>query len=274
MRIVIKIGGSLFAHDLKGLYEDIKTLFDDGNEIAIVHGGGPQINEILRKMNLEPQIVISASGMKSRHTDKQTRDVAIMVLGGLINKKLVSSLRNAGVDAIGLTGVDGGIFSAKRKDKIIAIDPETNRRRVIRDEYSGKIIASKVRGEIIDHLLKLKFVPVIGALAIDDKSEILNTDGDRAAAMLCASIKGDLLVSVTDVPGVYKSMDSREIMPRILYSDLDDVIARVEGGMKKKLYAVKEAISSGIPEVVITSGLVEKGLIRAIGKEIGTRIAL
>ncbi|MFX0100740.1 MAG: acetylglutamate kinase [Candidatus Hodarchaeota archaeon] len=272
MKIVIKIGGSLFYKDLSNLYKDVAGLIEGSNEVVIVHGGGPQINQVLSDMGKEPNYIISASGMKSRHTDETTRDAAIMALGGLVNKKMVASLSKHGVNAFGISGVDGKILLAKRKEKLISIDPETNKRRVIRNEYSGKIIPDKVNGNLINELLKMGMTPVIGALAVDDNNEILNTDGDRAASSVCKAIGGDLLISVTDVPGVMKDMKTKEIIPKISGSSLDDIIKDVEGGMKKKIFAVKEALSLGISKVIITSGLVEGGLTSAIEGKIGTQI--
>lgn len=272
MKIIIKIGGSLFNEDLTNLYEDVSGLIRGNHEVVIVHGGGPQINQVLTDMGKKPKYIVSASGMKSRHTDETTRDAAIMALGGLVNKKMVASLSKHGVRAFGISGVDGRVLVAKRKEKLISIDPETNKRMVIRNEFSGKIIPGDVDGNIINGLLEMGLTPVIGALAVDEKHEILNTDGDRAAASVCNAIGGDLLISVTDVPGVMKDMETEEIMPKIPGSSLDEVMKSVKGGMKKKIYAVKEALSLGISKVIITSGLVEGGLSLALQGKIGTQI--
>lgn len=272
MKIVMKIGGSLYNEDLSHLYKDVKSLVDKGHKVAIVHGGGPQINQTLEAMGKEPKYLTSASGMRSRHTDAATRDAAVMALGGMINKGITASLLKHGISAIGISGVDGKLLVAKRKEKIIAIDPATNKRRVIRDEFSGKIIPEKTNGALLNGLLDAGHVPVVAALAIDESGEILNTDGDRAAASVCLAIGGNVLVSVTDVPGVLEDMENKRVIPAIKAASLDDIMEAVEGGMKKKVYAMKEAVNLGIPRLVITSGLVEGGVSKALDGECGTTI--
>ncbi|MHA1684560.1 MAG: [LysW]-aminoadipate kinase [Promethearchaeota archaeon] len=272
MKIVIKIGGSLFSEDLTNLYKDVKELIDNNHSITIVHGGGPQINSILESSGEKPRYLFSPSGMKSRHTNEKTQEAAIMALGGLVNKKMTAALQANGVNAFGFTGVDGKVFVAKRKEKILSVDPESGKRRVIRNDYSGKISPESVNAGVVNLLLDNGFVPVIGALAIGEKHEVLNTDGDRAASSICKAIQGDLLVSVTDVPGVLKDMKSREVIPSLHREDLDGLMERVKGGMRKKIFAVKEALDMGIPRFIITSGLVESGISHALEGKMGTNI--
>lgn len=272
MNIVVKIGGSLFNENLELLYKDIKALVDAGHRVIVVHGGGPQINDILKGAGKDPRYIVSASGMKSRHTDESTRDAAIMALGGLVNKGIVSGLFKQGIRAFGFTGVDGAMLRATRKDKIVAIDPVTSKRYVVRNDFSGKIDPDKVDDTAIRVILDAGFVPVIGALAIDDAGSILNTDGDRAAASVCKALNGDVLVSVTDVLGVLKDMGSKQTIPTIPAANLDAMMAQVDGGMRKKIFAVKEALTLGVASCIITSGLVDGGISRALKGEIGTII--
>jgi acetylglutamate/LysW-gamma-L-alpha-aminoadipate kinase len=273
MKIVIKVGGSLFNEDLHFLYEDIAHLVKEGkHQVVLVHGGGPQIDMILKKQGKDPKFLYSQSGVKSRHTDEDTRDAAIMALGGYVNKNITARLIKHGVNAFGFTGVDGAIMMADRKDKIVSVDPATSKRIVVRNDFSGRIDPERVKGDVILSLLGLGITPVIGALAIDDASDILNTDGDRAAASICKAIKGDAFISVTDVPGVLKDMESKEVIPKIPVGNLDTVMENVTGGMKKKIIAVREAVSFGIPQVVITSGLMEQGVTKALDGRMGTAI--
>lgn len=273
MKIVIKVGGSLFDEDLHFLYEDIARMVKDGkHQVVLVHGGGPQIDMILKKQGKDPKYLYSQAGVKSRHTDEDTRDAAIMALGGYVNKNITARLIKHGVNAFGFTGVDGACMMANRKDKIVSVDPTTSKRVVIKNDYSGRIDPERVKGDVILALLASGLTPVVGALAIDDAGDILNTDGDRAAASICKAIGGDAFVSVTDVPGVLKDMESKEVIPKIPVGNLDGVMENVTGGMKKKIIAVKEAVSFGIPQVVITSGLVEQGVSKALKGEMGTAI--
>jgi len=273
VKIVIKIGGSLFEEDLHFLYEDVAHLVnDEHHDIVIVHGGGPQIDLILKNQGKEPRFLFSQEGVKSRHTDEDTRDAAIMALGGLVNKGITAALIKHGVNAFGFTGVDGAIMTARRKDKIVSVDPATSKRMVVRNDFSGRIEPEKVKGDIIIKLLEMGIVPVIGALAISEDGAILNADGDRAAACVCKAIGGDAFISVTDVPGVLKDMESQEVISTIPVGNLDAILESVSGGMKKKIIAVKEAVSFGIPRVIITSGLVEQGISKALAGEAGSMI--
>lgn len=273
MKIVLKIGGSLFEEDLHFLYEDIARLVnEDHHDVVIVHGGGPQIDLVLKNQGKEPKFLISQAGIKSRHTDEDTRDAAIMVLGGLVNKGITAALIKHGVNAFGFTGVDGAVMIGKRKDTIVSVDPTTSKRIVVRNDFSGRIDPDKIKSDIIIKFLELGVVPIIGALAIGEDGAILNTDGDRAAACVCKAISGDAFVSVTDVPGVLKDMESQEVISTIPIGNLDAILENVSGGMKKKIIAVKEAVSFGIHRIIITSGLIEHGISKALEGETGTVI--
>lgn len=264
----------MFDEDLHFLYEDIAALVAAGNQVVLVHGGGPQINAILEKTGYEPKYINSASGVQSRLTDETTLDAAIMALGGIINKKIVAAMITHGINAFGFTGVDGSCMVASRKEQIISVDPVSGKRFVIKNDYSGKIDASLVKGDVVLAIMNAGLVPVIGALAIDEKGQILNIDGDRAAACVCKAIDGQVFISATDVPGILKDMESKELIAVVPAVDLDSILDHVGGGMKKKIIAVKEAVSLGIPEILITSGLVEGGLSHALDGTAGTRIAL
>ena len=272
MKIVIKIGGTLFKNNLEGLYEDILQLLKEGNKIAIVHGGGAQINQVLKEKGLEPRYLLSTSGIKSRHTDEETREAAIMALAGLVNKKMVAGLQKKGINAFGFTGIDGASLIANRKKKILCVDPETSKRIVVRNDYSGKIIPEKVNGSLINLILENEYIPVIGALAIDEDGEILNTDGDRAAINICHKINADVFISVTDVLGVYENLESNVLIPIIKDTEIDQVLEKVKGGMKKKIIAMQEALELGVPRIIITSGLVNNGISDALEGKIGTSI--
>ncbi|MEM3649945.1 MAG: hypothetical protein QW831_04430, partial [Candidatus Jordarchaeaceae archaeon] len=117
MIITIKIGGSLADKETGSLVEDVNKLIKE-HKLVIVHGGGPQINEISRKLGKEPTIVKSPSGFKSRFTDRETMDITIMAMAGKVNKNIVALLRKNQIPAIGLTGLDGKTIIAERKDKI------------------------------------------------------------------------------------------------------------------------------------------------------------
>ncbi|MBD3193753.1 MAG: [LysW]-aminoadipate kinase [Candidatus Lokiarchaeota archaeon] len=272
MKVVIKVGGSLLAKNFSRVIDDISIIynkFSDNYKLIIVHGGGPQINEFLRETNKEPKYFITPSGFKTRYTDKEAIEAAIMALGGRNNKRLVEALQKRGVNSFGFTGIDGGIIEAKRKEKILVMI--NNKRIFKRGEFSGKI--EKVNKEIINFLIESKYLPVIGSLAKSEKGEIVNVDGDRAASYIASSIGAEILISLTDVEGIYKDYSNQqELIKKISKEELKRIVKDLEGGMKKKVYAALEALNMGIKEFIICSGLIESPISNSLQKNTGTVI--
>ncbi|MHA1380545.1 MAG: [LysW]-aminoadipate kinase [Candidatus Helarchaeota archaeon] len=267
--LVVKIGGKLISQEanVTNVLDDIASL-PKQNKIILAHGGGPQINEVLKKMGKNPVVVKSPSGMTSRFTDAETRDVAEMVMGGKINKDLVALLQSRGIPAVGLSGIDGAIIKAKKKDKLMVIDEETGKKRILRGDYSGKI--EKINTKLIKILLDNDFLPVISALAISENYEPLNIDGDRAALYIGSALNADKLILLTDVKGIILN---DEIVKTVGRDEIDSLMQKVEGGMRKKLFASKEAIDKGLKEIIIASGLVDKPISSALSGSIGTSIS-
>ncbi|MHA1732274.1 MAG: [LysW]-aminoadipate kinase [Promethearchaeota archaeon] len=269
MKICIKIGGALVKQGAEKVLKDVKDL-SGTHEFVVVHGGGPQINDISTKMGITPRYITSPSGYKSRHTDPETIKIAILALAGEVNKALVQGLAREGVEAFGCTGCDGKILVATRKEKIVSVTPE-GRRFMIRDDYSGKI--TKADGRVVEYLLSLGIVPVIGSLAITEKGEVVNCDGDRAASAIAVATGADILISLTDVEGVYRDLESREVIPNLSRGEAESVLKSLEGGMKKKVYAALEALDRGIPKVVIGSGTVDHPIKSLVEGVTGTTLS-
>lgn len=267
--IVIKMGGKLLAQtsDLTRVIEDIKALESD-HQMVLTHGGGPQINDLLKKLQKEIVMVKSPSGMTSRFTDKETVEIATMVMAGILNKSLVCELQKRNLKAVGLSGADGSIIKAKKKDKILILDEETGKKRFLYGDYSGKIF--QVNKELIELLLKNGFIPVISAIAESEEYELLNVDGDRAALNVAAALQADKLILLTDVEGV---LINDEVVKEIGKDDLSGFMDKVEGGMRKKLFASKEALDLGLKEIVICTGLQEHPILNAMEGKTGTSIS-
>ncbi len=265
MKIVVKIGGSLADEKLWSVIRDVAEIAKD-EQVIVVHGGGPQINFLSEKLGKKPVYVVSASGFRSRYTDEETRDIAVMAMVGNVNKKITSLLNSLGSPAIGISGADGGTLIAKRKDKLIV--QEGNKKRVLKGDYSGKV--ERADGKLVSFLISLGYVPVVAPIAISDDGELVNVDGDRAAAHLSQAVGADMLVSITDVPGVILE---GKIVRRLNISEAEELITRLEGGMKKKVFAALEALKMGVPVVVISSGLIGNAVTRAVKMECGTVIA-
>jgi len=276
MIIVIKIGGALIADNFQNVVKDITNLYLNYKEkytLIILHGGGPQINETLRKMDKEPKYFQTPSGFKTRHTDQEAIEAAIMALGGLNNKKLTEALQKEGVNAFGFTGIDGGTIEAKRKKKILIL--HKGKRIMKRGEYSGKV--NKVNKDIIQFLLKKNYLPVIGSLAKSEEGEILNVDGDRAAGYVANALNAEILISLTDVEGIYRDFEEKDsIITEISVGQLENLMEELEGGMKKKAYAALEAFevneNKTLKKVVVSSGLSENPMFNVLEKNKGTII--
>jgi acetylglutamate/LysW-gamma-L-alpha-aminoadipate kinase len=265
MLIVIKLGGRLLAQDvsLKDLFDDIAQVCKS-HRLIVCHGGGPQIDDMLSKIGKEPVVIQSASGVKSRMTDKETLVVAEMVMAGKINKELVSELLKRGVSAVGISGIDGNTIQSKKKD-ITIFDPERNKKRIIRGDHSGKI--EKVDPRLLNILLDNKYIPVIAPITASEEMEPLNTDGDRTAVQVACALHADKLILFTDVEGVLKEGN---LIPKIGKEEIKEFFEYVKGGMKKKIFAAREALEAGIVEVIVSSGLIQNPISKAIEGKVGT----
>ncbi len=272
MKVVIKIGGALIAENFSNVINDIGHIhskFADKYTLIIVHGGGPQINETLKKMNKEPKYFKTPSGFLTRFTDQEAIEAAIMTLGGLNNKRIVEALQKQDVNAFGFSGIDGGVIEAIRKDKIIVLVDD--KKIIKRGEFSGKI--DKISTTILDFLLDKNYVPVIGALAKSKEGDIVNVDGDRAASNIAKALNADLLISLTDVEGIYRDFnDKTSLIKSIDFEKLEDMKESLKGGMKKKAHAALEALKLGVKKVIICSGLIENPIFNALERNGGTTI--
>ncbi|MBN1213954.1 MAG: [LysW]-aminoadipate kinase [Candidatus Lokiarchaeota archaeon] len=272
MLIVIKVGGALLSKNFDNVIDDIVDIYlnkKDKYKLVIIHGGGPQINELLRQMNKEPKYFNTPSGYKTRYTDQEAIEAAIMALAGKNNKRLVESLQKRNVNAFGLSGFDGGIIEAKRKDKILVLID--NKRIMKRGEYSGKVI--KAENKVLKFFIKNDIIPIIASLAKSEDGEIVNVDGDRAASCVAESLNADILISLTDVDGIYRNFEKKDsLIKKITSTKLKDLLDELEGGMKKKAYAALEALDKNLKKVIITSGESLNPIYNALENKTGTVI--
>lgn len=234
MRFVVKLGGVTLENPeiLHQCAQAIAELVKDGNQVAVVHGGGVQLTRTLKQLGKQSEFV---AGL--RVTDAETRDTALMVLGGRVNKFLVASLGAHGQSAVGLSGGDGLIFRARKKRTA----PDLG--------FVGEIVASDPRW--LDAIWKMGAVPVISSMALGFDGEYYNVNADEMASACAAACKADALVFLTDVPGV-RGADG-EVM-RWLSVDQIAALTRdevISGGMLPKLSACREALLQGVKRVRI-----------------------
>ncbi len=243
--VVIKYGGNAMLNEkLKdSVMRDIVLLHLVGVRVVLVHGGGPEITDMLAAMGKKTEFV---NGL--RVTDRETVEVAQMVLAGKINKTLVNLIECRGGRAIGLCGVDGHMISAEMKDERLG--------------YVGKITAIDPR-PIIDQL-DAGYIPVISTLGCDEQGNVYNINADTAAAKIAASLSAESLISLTDISGILRDKDDPEsLIPHITPTEAKCLIAEgvINGGMIPKVECCTDAIAEGVKKVFIIDGRVPHSLL-------------
>jgi acetylglutamate/LysW-gamma-L-alpha-aminoadipate kinase len=260
--IVIKIGGTNGVN-FEAVTGDVAALVNGGQKVVLVHGGSGETNAISEQLGHPPRFVTSPSGFTSRYTDRATLEIFAMVTAGKINTLLVERLQSLGVNALGLSGVDGRLLEAKRKDAIRIIDPATGKQRILRDDYTGKI--ETVNGGLLRLLLDGGYTPVVAPLALSAEGEALNVDADRAAAMVAGAVHAEKLIILSNVPGLLRQFpDESTLIAHIAKDKLEPSLEFAEGRMKKKVLGASEALGLGVAEVVFADGRVEQPVSRAL----------
>jgi len=259
MRMVVKIAGALFddAEAIRSLASQIAQLAHQGHELLVVHGGGKIFTAMLKRMGIESRFV---NGL--RVTDRETRDVAVMVMGGLLNKRLAGAISAAGQPAIGLCASDAGCFLAEP---------------MMREEVSGSLgfvgYLTGVNLELLESMWRMGVVPVASCLGLGADGELYNINADHMAAACAEYIHADRLIFMTDVAGV---LDGSKVLKVVSCGEIEDLIRhnKVSGGIILKLEACKRAISAGVAQVRIVGGTKEGGLLAAANgaKGPGTRV--
>ncbi len=266
--LVIKTGGGNdLDHD--AIARDIARLWQASERLIIVHGGAEMTNAIAEQLGHPPQFITSPSGHVSRRTDRRTLEIFEMVYCGLLNKGWVERLQALGVNALGLSGVDGRLWEGKRKKTVRAII--NGRKVLIRDDYTGTV--ERVNTNLLNALLDAGYLPVLTPPAISYENEAINVDGDRAAARTAAALSASALVILTSVPGLLREFpDETTLIPHIPASDVERYLDVAQGRMKKKVLAAAEAVREGVGRVIFADGRVESPIERALSGH-GTVIA-
>ncbi|WP_394327135.1 acetylglutamate/acetylaminoadipate kinase [Halopenitus persicus] len=249
--VVVKVGGAK-AVDPAGAIGDVARLVAEDRDVVVVHGGSTAVDETLDRLGIDPEYVESASGVTGRFTDAETMEVFEMVMAGKLNTELVASLQEADVDAVGLSGVDGGLLSGPRKSAVRVI--ENGKKKIRRGDHSGK--PESVNAALLEGLAADGYVPVVSPPMAGQERDggvtPVNTDADRAAAAIAGAL-GAELVLLTDVSGVYADPDDPETLIGSVSTpaDLEALESAAEGFMGKKVMAAEEALSNGSPRVIV-----------------------
>lgn len=266
--IVIKVGGGKDLN-IDAVIADIATLRAAGQELLLVHGGAETTNEVATALGHPPEFVTSESGYVSRRTDRRTLEIFEMVYCGQLNKMWVEKFQRAGVNAVGLSGLDGRIFEGTRKDTLrVRID---GKRMVLRDDWTGTV--ERVNISLLRLLLDAGYFPVITPPGASDQGEAINVDGDRAAAMVAAAFNAEALIILSNVPGLLRNFpDEASLIREIPRAKADDFMQYAEGRMKKKVMGAVEAIAEGVQKVIFADGRIDAPISNALaggGTQIG-----
>ncbi len=259
--IVIKIGGAE-GIDLNVVCEDVAALWQQGGRFVLVHGGSHLTNEVATALGHPPQFITSPSGYTSRLTDRRTLEIFEMVYCGQVNKGIVERLQRLEVNAIGLSGIDGGLWRGERKQAVRAI--ENGRQRIIRDNLTGRV--DTVNTDLLNSLLESGYLPVLTPPAISDDGVAINVDGDRAAASTAVALGAASLLILSNVPGVLRQFpDETTLIPTIRAAEIDTISEQyAQGRMRIKLLAATEALEGGVGRVVFGDACQPQPIQRAL----------
>ena len=258
--ITIKIGGSVVDNLHPSTILDIKKVAESEG-VIIVHGGGKEVTKVCEQLGKEPKFVTSPSGIKSRYTDKETAEIFTMVMAGRINKTIVQMLQKNGINAVGLSGVDGKVIQAERKKKLLIVN-EKGRKQAIDGGYTGKI--TEINSNLIRALLDQGITPVISPIAISEEADFLNVDGDRAAAYVAGKVGTDKVLFITNVDGLL--MDEK-LVTKLTLAEAKEIRPKIGPGKEKKILASTEALDMGVKEALIANGQKENPISSAISHD-------
>lgn len=243
--VVVKYGGNaMINEELKmSVMRDIVLLNLIGVKVVLVHGGGPEISEMLKKMGKQSVFV---DGL--RYTDEETAEVVRMVLAGKINKSLVNRLEMIGGKALGLCGIDGHMMKCEKESEKLG--------------YVGRIVQMDTR--VITDALDKGYIPVVSTVGYDDEGHIYNVNADTASAVIAGALKATSLILMTDTAGVLRDKDDEaSLIEKIYVSDIPSLIKQgiISGGMIPKIECCREAIRRGVKKVFIIDGRVEHSIL-------------
>jgi acetylglutamate kinase len=264
---VIKYGGAAQTEDaLKNSFaQDVVLLSFIGIRPVIVHGGGPKISQTMKKMGKEPTFV-----QGQRVTDKETMDIVEMVLGGLINKEIITLINGQGGRAVGLSGKDGGLIKARKK--LLKKSATSGEEEIIDIGLVGEV--ESVNPEVLNALEKDGFIPVISPIGVGSSGEGFNINADYVASAIASALKAEKLILLTDVQGIMNKKGA--VIPTVHKKDVKKLMddGTVSGGMIPKVQACTRALEGGVKKTHIVDGRVLHCLLLEIftSEGIGTEI--
>ena len=258
--IVVKVGGA-DGIDLAAFAVDVAAQVAAGRRLVVVHGGSAETNRVALALGKPPRFVTSPSGMTSRYTDRETLEVFEMVYCGKVNKGLVELLQRLGVNAIGLSGLDGALLRGRRKSTVRSV--EDGKTIVLHGDHTGTV--DEVNTALLDSLLAAGYLPVISPPALSFDGVAINVDGDRAAAAIATRMGAEALLLLSNVPGLLRDLaDESSLVAAFGLDQLDENAAYASGRMRMKLLGAAEAVRGGVKRVILGDARSHESVSRAL----------
>jgi acetylglutamate/LysW-gamma-L-alpha-aminoadipate kinase len=260
--LVVKLGGSA-GIDPAATLDDLAGVVRT-ERVVFIHGANARMDEFERKLGREPRQVQSASGQVSRFTDVETMDTMLAIYAGVVNKRMVEALQARGVNAVGLSALDGAIARGRRKDTLRAI--ENGKPKILRGDYAGSI--EEIDTTLLNLLLDNGFLPVLTPPALSYDGEAINVDGDKLSLRVAIALKADALVILSNTAGLLGDVSNPDSLIREIdvnsHESVDAAMSAAGGRMKKKVQAGCAAVEAGICQVVFADARVEHPIRRAL----------
>lgn len=254
--IIIKIGGGSEIN-LPAIISDLKTLDE---QFIIVHGANALRDQIAKKLNYSKKVITSVSGYSSVLSDNEALEIMLMTYSGLRNKRIVEMCQQAGINAVGLTGIDGKLIEGKRNNGIRI--KENGKLKIVHD-FSGK--PKTINVELINLLLENGYVPVLTVPIIDENNFAISSENDDIVALLKNALNADKIIQLIEAPGFLDNPnDPNSLIKRIASTELKQREEQVEGRMKRKMYALIKLFESGNITVYICDGRINNPITKAL----------
>lgn len=267
--IVVKLGGSA-GIDNNLTLDDLATLWQQ-ERVIFIHGANALMDDFMRRQGKEPPHVTSASGAVSRYTDYDTMNDMLAIYAGQVNKRLVEGLQARGVNAVGLSGLDGRIAQGRRKPNIRVV--ENGKPRMLRGDYAGSL--TKIDTSLLDLLVENGYLPVLTPPALSEDGEAINIDGDKLALQLALAVNADALILLSNTAGLLADIDDPDSLVTLVdvasEESVDAAMTAAGGRMKKKVQAGIDAVNAGIPDVIFGDARIENPITNALTGQ-GTRV--
>lgn len=257
---VVKVGGA-DGVDLDAVCDDLAELWRDGQRPVLMHGGSAETNRVAELLGHPPRFITSPGGHTSRFTDRETLEIFEMVYCGKVNKGIVERLQRRGVNAVGLSGLDGRILEGRHKDSVRSV--ENGKVKVIRGDHTGTV--ERVNAGLLRLLLDAGYLPVLTPPAASYEGVAVNVDGDRAAAAVAVALSADSLLLLSNVPGLLSAFpDEASLVPHVPAGDVHGALVHAQGRMRKKVLGAAEAVAGGVRRVVLGDARLERPVSQAL----------